>query len=310
MKRITNEIIIDSLDKYVREIETLSKKYFTERSENETFCSQTLLYRGQADKNWLLLPSIARYKDSFSKLFFIERSIIEKAKNELPKIFGSFRSPIELLALLQHYGIPTRLLDVTENPLIALFFACNCCDKSVGEVIAFKDEKTTTYNSFIQELIADTYNLFQKSYMTLNDILDIAKSKNYCDDLIKIEQEMGNRSGTNTEVSTIVDRCSKVNFVTASKFSDRQKVQASKYILFNNAIHKAGEGNFKGKYFFETYIDPLNKNSDEVICRFIIPAENKKSIIQLLSQFGVSEKMLFPEDVSSACREVAREFGF
>jgi len=38
---------------------------------------------------------------------------------------------------MQHYGIPTRLLDITSNPLVALFFACIEFPKVDGEVIFF-----------------------------------------------------------------------------------------------------------------------------------------------------------------------------
>lgn len=78
-----------------------------------------LYFRGQVNKNWELLPGVFR-KDA---QVIDECDAIRNVGLQLWKELSICKSYLERLVYLQHYGMWTRLLDVTFNPLIALFMA-------------------------------------------------------------------------------------------------------------------------------------------------------------------------------------------
>lgn len=109
---------------------------------------KNVIYRGHASHNWVLKPSIGRnYKGEWKEIVEIEeKSLSEFKKKSIPYIKHKPGSDIEWLALMQHHGLSTRLLDFTTNPLIALFFASEeILPREDGELIV------ATYNKTYEE---------------------------------------------------------------------------------------------------------------------------------------------------------------
>ena len=77
-----------------------------------------LFFRGESNNTYELVPSIYR-----NGRIINEHKFYYEALNKCPESFKDCNTTFERLAKMQHYGIPTRLLDITENPLIALHFA-------------------------------------------------------------------------------------------------------------------------------------------------------------------------------------------
>lgn len=85
-----------------------------------------LWYRGTRQSDHHLRPSLFRHPtvDKPDELIELEWELLSDFRHQAPPFAGALpEKDLELLFLMQHFGVPTRLLDWTENPFVALFFA-------------------------------------------------------------------------------------------------------------------------------------------------------------------------------------------
>jgi hypothetical protein len=104
-----------SFAEFVGLIETLQAK-----------CANPLWYRGCAQSNYKLLPSLYRHKTTtaIADLSRLESQLMTRFRQRsIPMHSRSLQDNWDALYFMQHYRVPTRLLDWTENPFVALYFA-------------------------------------------------------------------------------------------------------------------------------------------------------------------------------------------
>lgn len=267
--------------------------YLYERNE--------FLYRGQPDTKYMIVPSIGREKNHPSDFSILEqeRNLIEMAKYKLPDYFKQEMKPVERLALLQHHKIYTRLLDVTENPLVALYFACCKEPEADGEVIVFQHNNyDVSYNPII-DAIADTAYLINSGYCyPLEDFYRLAKKRGYFLGFDHMDCKSG--------VKWIKDCCSKPFFIYSPIRVIRQQMQRGRYILFPNKIEKGFID--KSKDVFSPMLEPIPRNDKCIAEIYNIPNLKKDQILADLDTFGINEQVLFSDNIDIVCEGINNNY--
>ncbi|MCR5742726.1 MAG: FRG domain-containing protein [Lachnospiraceae bacterium] len=294
---------IHSLEEYVREITALYEDSPEGPARNE------LLYRGQYVAGQPLLPSIYRSIEERENdgehvitgtLLIEERTMIETAKRKLPDIFLPELKPLELLALLQHYGIPTRLMDLSENAFVGLYFACEDRRRKYsgiyedGEVIVFKHERNSIVDTPVMEAIAESYKFADKNQSLVRFYENMVR-QSYCaeNSYMMTEEIVGERS----KERFIMDHCRGVNFVNTTIRSRRQYSQDGRYILFANDIDKVA-------HRWQDRISELKRDDENIYKIIQVDRDAKETILKHLEMFGTRKSKLFADNVDIICEEI------
>ena len=81
-------------------------------------------FRGESKEDWDLTPNVMRRcKDNDDSIRDVEGPMLVDLRSRRAGDFDAAHSALEQMVIAQHHGLPTRLLDITRNPLVALFHA-------------------------------------------------------------------------------------------------------------------------------------------------------------------------------------------
>ena len=234
-------------------------------------------FRGHPETYNNLTPRIFRKDKQFLRPDY-EMFIIERFKKVAPALNSNVpgkEDNLEWLILMQHHGAPTRLLDWTENILIALYFAVKDYPKKNGEIwVLFPNELNK--RSYIPGMPLSKYPKLQylakEVYYRENAKLGLAKSLKL-NDIPKYP----------------------IAFLPTLNFL-RMVVQSSAF-----TIHPVPE---KGNQ-----IQDLLIGEKKFLVRYIIPAENKAFLLDNLNSLEIKHYRLFP-DLDSLSQDIISELKY
>jgi hypothetical protein len=181
----TKDVQVNSVATFVNRVEKLGRRPISERST-------AVWLRGQADLEWGLQPAVGRgirlwgdFKLNLRetedvgltgrKVNLTEYRLLGRFRRYAHAFYGRELNPWENITAAQHYGVPTRLLDWTSNPLVALYFAAEAHHARPsrggkdGAIFAFRP-KLGEKNFLTEYADEGTYNRFEPDPLCVRGI--------------------------------------------------------------------------------------------------------------------------------------------
>ncbi|EJG1698161.1 FRG domain-containing protein [Vibrio parahaemolyticus] len=265
---------------------------------------ETWWFRGQSDAQHKLVPGLFR---PVNGKFYDENKLIEEFVRMHPEARVKHVDTLELLTYAQHYGLPTRLLDWSENALVALYFACaNDADRD-GRVFFLPnyiedldDFDYYNYNfgkEFTEKLIAyNDADDFDHFFLSLIEGMDSRRKELVLDQIFingkSLKDYMVVEFPTDRRVFPIgvdihygcTDTVVHAGFMYTPKRINRRLITQQGCFTCHT-----------GKVMFGTSYVNTNDFFDRHSRSFIVPKAYKQSIMHELKYCGIYEATLFPE---------------
>lgn len=218
-------------------------------------------FRGHSKSTYESIPSI--FRDNNIKH---EHQLYHEAIRKNPSEFTEDMSTFDKLVKMQHYELPTRLFDITTNPLVALYFACKENENNDGTVLVFSmlNEQIKYFDS---DSVCVLSNLVKRS-VDFSFKID----KDYL--VYDIQQDKPNFNGEYLNSEAIEEV-----FCVMPKLNNERIIrQHGAFFIFGMGKTKDKPAQFKDK--------PVSLQIKDVC---------KKGILKELQLLGIDEATLFPE---------------
>ena len=277
-----------SVDGYMREISKLN--------EQKSDINAQLFFRGQAVEHWDVKPSIFR-----NNMLSVEHYLMSEPLRQVPNEFTNLGDYFEIMEKYQHYGMCTRLLDVTTNPLVALYFACerhgeedymNPDSKEEERrcpqgVVYFKEvSMPVKYNDLAVKVISKLASYDLRDDTTIKLVVQNL----YEDGVISAKQK--ERWSDEKGALEFVNLCQSVCTVLPIMNNDRLIRQSGAFLLPGKFNVLSREGKLQDAVVSKAECN-LREEFDKTF--LFVADENKEAIRTELEHCNISEANLFPE---------------
>ena len=261
-----------------------------------------LYFRGEGSSSWDLRPSVTRANpDGQASLRPVEGEMMNDLMTRQPESFTQLESAFAQLVLAQHHGLRTRLLDITRNPLVALYYACNSHHDEDGRLHVFAVPKSLIkpFNSDTVSVIANFAALPREEQnmilgKTKEDAADdVFPSKE--DDMLRWTGEESTKvktrlySNIRREKPYFQERIDirdlyRVLVVEPERMFERIRAQSGAFLI--SAFHER---------FERSAVLRLNAQTP-IYSQFslVVPAVQKQTVLDDLHLFNVTRETLFP----------------
>ncbi len=295
----SNLAIVPDTRGLLEQINLLEKHHLRDyRNRDISNQKVVLFFRGEPKCGWQLRPSVMRLpKKNQPEVSKCEGDLLRELMTRRPEEFRGLSSALEQWVLAQHHGLPTRFLDVTMNPLVALFNACKDDMDAVGRmhIFAVPDVLVKSFSSDTLSVVANLAKLTWREQELLmgseNDEAEINLGDNLNLAVLRLYQGI-QQDKSYFERRIDVRDYYKVFVVKPQQFSDRIRAQAGAFLVsaFHKEIDKDSIARLHGQHpppIFAHY-------------KLQIPGNRKEHILNELRLLNITNETLYPGLDSSA----------